>query len=368
MKNNKKTFIFIAMIITIVIAIIVSLIVVFNHTTAKDYENKLEEAQKYIEELNYKKAEALYLEAIKIDSTQKIAYLKLADVYINDNKTEKAIEILEKGIENLSKKEKKKLKEKLEKIVGITVKFNLINNFDDNTQYGHLQGLNRQNKVVWEYKTQNHSLTEADTITEIGDYRNNYYFNDFGTIVALRIKDGKLQWKNDDFQGIHAENAAIFDNKGNLYISGFSTPDLIVIDKKGKTIKRVQSFNSKYYWPYQLELDGDKLYITYDGCEVDSVQTPCKGTVNLKDYSFSIDNSKTISNKLSNQQIEILRKDLKVPDNLEVTVEQGNSYYWDAGGIWVINVAFLHNGQYVAEATVNVQTLEQVRNIKIYSE
>lgn len=368
MKNNKKTFIFIAMIITIVIAIIVSLIFVFNHTTTKDYENKLEEAQKYVEELNYKKAEALYLEAIKIDATQKMAYLKLADVYINDNKTEKAIEILEKGIENLSKKEKKKLKEKLEKVVAITVKFNLINNSDDNTQYGHIQGLNRQNKVVWEYKTQKHPLTEADTITEIGNYNDNYYFNDSGTIIVLRIKDGKLQWKNNDVGGMNVENASIFDDEGNLYVSGFYGPDLTVIDKKGKTIKRVKSFNSKYYWPYQLELDGDKLYITYDGCEDDSVQTPCKGTINLKDYSFSIDSNKTIPSKLSNQQIETLRKDLKVPDNLEVTVEQGNSYYWDAGGIWVINVAFLHNGQYVAEATVNVQTLEQVRNIMIYSE
>lgn len=367
MKKDKKNYIFIIMIFLIIIAIVVSLVFVFSNDNIKDYENKLESAQKYVEDMDYKRAESLYLEAIKIDPNKKTAYLKLADVYIKDNKTEKAIEILEKGMKKISKKEKKALEEKLEQLVAKTVKLNLIYN-NDNTQYGHIQGLNSQNKVVWEYKTQNHPLTEADTITEIGNYNDNYYFNDSGTIIVLKIKDGKVQWKNNDVGGMNAENAAIFDDEGKLYVSGFYGSDLTIIDRNGKTIKRVKSFNSKYYWPYQLELDGEKLYITYDGCEDDSVETPCKGTINLKDYSFSIDSNKTIPSKLSNEQIETVRKELKVPDNLEVTVEQGNSYYWSAGEVWVINVVFLHNGEYVAEATVNVETLEQVKNIRIYSE
>ena len=103
-------------IIIIMIAIAVSLVFVFNHTSTKEYSNKLEEAQKYVEEMNYKKAEAVYLEAIKIDSRKTEAYLKLADIYLKQNKIDKFINILEKGIKNVEKDDRKKLEKKLSSI------------------------------------------------------------------------------------------------------------------------------------------------------------------------------------------------------------------------------------------------------------
>lgn len=94
-------------IIIIMIAIAVSLVFVFNRTSTKEYSNKLEEAQKYVEKMNYKKAEAVYLEAIKIDSRKTDAYLKLADIYLKQNKIDKFINILEKGIKNVEKDDRK---------------------------------------------------------------------------------------------------------------------------------------------------------------------------------------------------------------------------------------------------------------------
>ena len=41
-------------IIIIMIAIAVSLVCVFNRTSTKEYSNKFEEAQKYVEKMNYK--------------------------------------------------------------------------------------------------------------------------------------------------------------------------------------------------------------------------------------------------------------------------------------------------------------------------
>ena len=79
-KKQKSIKMFIPIII-VVVAILISLVFVFNHTNTKEYDSKLEEAQKYVEEMNYEKAEIAYLEAIKIDSKQSKAYLKLADIY-----------------------------------------------------------------------------------------------------------------------------------------------------------------------------------------------------------------------------------------------------------------------------------------------
>lgn len=114
-KKNKLIYI-IPCIIVIVIAIAISSIFVFSNSDTKKYDDKLEEGQKYVEELDYEKAEDAYLEAIDIDPKQPQAYLELADVYLSEDKVEKSIEILEKGIENVNEENQKDLENKLEKI------------------------------------------------------------------------------------------------------------------------------------------------------------------------------------------------------------------------------------------------------------
>lgn len=115
-KKQKSVKYIVPCIIIVVISIIISLVFVFNHTNTKEYDNKLEEAQKYVEEMDYEKAEATYLEAIKIDSKQSKAYLKLADIYVKQNKIDKFINMLEKGIKNVDKDDRKKLEKKLSSV------------------------------------------------------------------------------------------------------------------------------------------------------------------------------------------------------------------------------------------------------------
>ena len=127
-KNNKMIAAAIA-IILLVIAIIISLVFVFNKTGTKSYDSKLEEAQKYVSKLNYKKAEAAYLKAIDIDSKHPTAYVELADVYVTMNEQDKAEDILEKGYKNVDGKENKKIiKDKQEAITG---ELNVTNNGGD---------------------------------------------------------------------------------------------------------------------------------------------------------------------------------------------------------------------------------------------
>lgn len=51
-----------------------------------DYNGKLETADKYLPKLDYEHAETIYLEAIEIQPKKEEAYIKLADVYVTQDK------------------------------------------------------------------------------------------------------------------------------------------------------------------------------------------------------------------------------------------------------------------------------------------
>lgn len=73
----------------------------------KEYKNQITQGNKYVEDLDYEKAEELYLKAIKVDPKRKYPYLKLADVYVAQEKYDKAIKTLEDAYENVTVTEKK---------------------------------------------------------------------------------------------------------------------------------------------------------------------------------------------------------------------------------------------------------------------
>ena len=63
MNNKQKSMKFLVpIIIVIVIAIVISLVFVFNRKDTKEYDNRLEQAQQYVEEMDYKRAEIAYLD------------------------------------------------------------------------------------------------------------------------------------------------------------------------------------------------------------------------------------------------------------------------------------------------------------------
>ena len=140
-KNNKMIATAIASIF-LVIAIIISLVFVFNKTGTKSYDSKLEEAQSYVVKMDYKKAEAAYLAAIKVSPKKAKAYLSLANVYMSDGKEEKAISILEQGYKNVDSKEDKQ--EILNKKNDIKKNHGVINNGGDYVTYNG-------KSYYWEY-------------------------------------------------------------------------------------------------------------------------------------------------------------------------------------------------------------------------
>ncbi len=228
-KNNKMIATAIA-IILLVIAIIISLVFVFNNRhSAKDYNNKLDEAQKYVAKLDYKKAEATYLKAIDINPKQPTAYVELADVYVNINEQDKAEAILEKGYKNVEGKENKKIiKDKQEEIKD---GMNAINNGGDYVTY-------KGKSYYWEYKsnsfdTANHYAITMDRALVYADVSND--------LVCVDDKGNK----KTIYSGKNNGNIWVFNNRIYVIPSNTYSDNCTSMDLDGSNTKE-EYFNSIY--------------------------------------------------------------------------------------------------------------------------
>ena len=228
-KNNKMIATAIA-IIFLIIAIIISLVFVFNNRhSAKAYNNKLEEAQRYVSKLDYKKAEAAYLGAIDIDPKQPTAYVELADVYVTINEQDKAEDILEKGYKNVEGKENKKIiKDKQEEINDGT---NAINNGGDYVTY-------KGKSYYWEYEsnsfdTANHYAITMDRALVYADVSND--------LVCVDDKGNK----KTIYSGKNNGNIWVFNNRIYVIPSNSYSDNCTSMDLDGSNTKE-EYFNAIY--------------------------------------------------------------------------------------------------------------------------
>lgn len=228
-KNNKMIAAAIA-IILLVIAIIISLVFVFNNRhSAKAYNNKLDEAQRYVSKLDYKKAEAAYLKVIDINPKQPTAYVELADVYVTVNKQDKAEAILEKGYKNVEGKENKKIiKDKQEEIKD---GMNAVNNGGDYVTY-------KGKSYYWEYKsnsfvTSDHYAITMDRALVYADVPND--------LVCVDDKGNKKTIYNGKNNG----NIWVFNNRIYVIPSNTYSDNCTSMDLDGSDTKE-EYFNAIY--------------------------------------------------------------------------------------------------------------------------
>ena len=102
-ENIKKNRIFMIVgIVVVVIAVVLAIYFIFIDQEPKksDYDLALEDADTYIEDMDYQKAEDAYLQAIDIDPKQVEPYQKLSNLYMSQNDYPKVVEILKKADEN----------------------------------------------------------------------------------------------------------------------------------------------------------------------------------------------------------------------------------------------------------------------------
>ena len=228
-KNNKMIATAIA-IIFLIIAIIISLVFVFNNRhSAKAYNNKLEEAQKYVSKLDYKKAEAAYLKAIDINPKQPTAYVELADVYVTVNKQDKAEDILEKGYKNVEGKENKKIiKDKQEEIKdGMSA----VNNGGDYVTY-------RGKSYYWEYKSTSFNTSNQRAIT----YGHPLQYEDTSNDLVCVDDKGN---KKTIYSGKNNGNIWVFNNRIYVIPSNTYSDNCTSMDLDGSNTKE-EYFNTIY--------------------------------------------------------------------------------------------------------------------------
>ena len=113
-KLNKK-FLFITIIGIIIITVTSITFIVPASVRAKTVQEQLQLGAKYLSELNYEQAEAVYLVILNIDPKCEDAYLGLANIYLATGQYDKAEEILKRAQEELGL-DVESIQEKLEEL------------------------------------------------------------------------------------------------------------------------------------------------------------------------------------------------------------------------------------------------------------
>ncbi len=114
-KLNKKLLIGAVAIIAIALVAALALLLPKSAEAGK-LSAQLDLGDKYLSELNYEQAVVAYQAAIEIDPKNVDAYLGLADAYIAQGEYEKAEEVLEDALDELSGDAKDEVKDKLEEV------------------------------------------------------------------------------------------------------------------------------------------------------------------------------------------------------------------------------------------------------------
>ena len=92
------------------------------------------------------------------------------------------------------------------------------------------------------------------------------------------------------------------------------------------------------------------------------------GVETTESMQTSEEETDSISEYFTNEQLEHIRQALGILDDLPVEIEIGDPYYWEGGDMDLIQIDFYHEGDYVAGAAFKPYTEEMARNIYQYSE
>ncbi len=100
-----------------------------------------------------------------------------------------------------------------------------------------------------------------------------------------------------------------------------------------------------------------------------SIFVSCQSTNPTDTQSFTeskIEESVKSKDLSDDKLVEIVAKNLGVPEDTNVTYEISKNFFWDAGARYFKNVSFYVNGKLVATASVDPLTGELIKNIYMY--
>lgn len=212
-------------------------------------------------EENLVAAQADFEMAIELDDILPDAYLGLADVFTRMNEYNKAVNTLNMGLERTGQNQV--IADKIAQIKRPIEDIRFLRIEERDIEYAEISGMSSDGSIQWTYNTPKFERAELTRVEEIGLKNDMYYFNESGTIIALDPDNGNVIWKNDEFGG--ASLCFAFAEDGDLFVAGFYGPDFCWIDRDGKTIKRIEIIDDRYYWPGKIHVINDHVEITMNG-------------------------------------------------------------------------------------------------------
>lgn len=156
----------------------------------------------------------------------------------------------------------------------------------DGVESGVITGFGDAGEELWSYQSGEYELAQCSALAGIGVYGSTFYFVEAGTVTALNLKDGSILWKNKGFEG--SPSAHTFDGNGTLYLCGYLSPDLYVINANGKTEHETVTFDDAYFWPSDIEVDGKYARIHMDAHPDQIRDEDSVIVVDLSDYTYKL--------------------------------------------------------------------------------
>lgn len=124
-----------------------------------------------------------------------------------------------------------------------TVTFKLEYQDGGQSLYGVIRAEDISGAVLWERSTDSYMCAGYAQVTDLGIHGNRYYYEEGGTIVAIRIEDGAVLWKS--VQALGAPRCC-FGEGDMIYLCGYYGPDFVALDKGGQVVQRINSLDTDF--------------------------------------------------------------------------------------------------------------------------
>lgn len=109
-KSKKKIVIVVAVCALLLAAVVTGVVFYADSQTEAKYNGAVTKADQYLENQEYEKAETAYLSAIDLDPKKEPAYIKLADLYVDQHKEGEALSLLKTATQEIPDSERLKVK------------------------------------------------------------------------------------------------------------------------------------------------------------------------------------------------------------------------------------------------------------------
>ncbi len=140
-----------------------------------------------------------------------------------------------------------------------------------------VQALDASGSVMWEYTTPDSPVGQCDSLQYLGMENGKVFITEINVsdepivdmmsfsesrLRALSAADGSVVWDNTEFHGAGA--SAVFDEDGNIYVTGYFGPDCMKVSKTGDTLWIVRSVDEDLYWVYDIDYENREVIISYE--------------------------------------------------------------------------------------------------------